>query len=403
MLFGIRIIPAGERVAVWNARGEVRLVDGPCRLVLWRESVRPLEQHRARAGEYLIVTQRDGRVDHLAGPVMLWRHPVDHLAISCGEAVAISAHETVVVYGRTDTEGAVHRRVVRGPAQFVPASGEWLHRFSWHGADPRQQGRKQPHALQFERLRVIPDQMYHEVEAVRTADDALLTVRFMVFFELVDIERMLDQTHDPIGDLINALTADAIEFAAGRSFQGFKADTGRLNELATFAQLLGRAERIGYRITKLVYRGYSANNQLQVMHDHAIEARTRLRLEAETQAQAQDLADQELMRERERTRLRQAMEEEATRHGAALERFNEQERLARRQLTAEAERSEREADHQGRLRQRTDLDRQRIGFIAGMREAGVDPTRWLVARYQHPDRLIRIEGRENVQLQVGAP
>lgn len=398
MLFGIRIIPAGDRLALWNQKGEVRLVDGPRRLWLWRETTQRVERHIAREGEYLIITHRDGRIEHLPGPVMLWQHPVEHRSITLAEAIAISGHEAVVVYGRNGD--AVRRRVVRGPAQFVPHSGEWLHQFSWHGADPKHPARKIPRALQFQSLRVIPDQMYIEVESVRTADDALIAVRFMLFFELADIETMLDQTHDPIADLVNALTADVIEFAAARTFEAFKTDTEQLNLLATFAQLQARAERIGYRIGKVVYRGYAANEQLQNMHDRAIEARTKLRLESETEAQAQELADLKLARERDRTVQRQAMEQDAARHTASLEKLQEEERIARHRLAADASRDERDADHQQRLRQRQELDRQKQAFAGGMREAGVDVTRWLVARYQHPDRLIRIEGREDLQLQV---
>jgi len=398
MLYGIRTILAGDRLALWNQQGEVRLVDGPRRLWLWRETTQRVERHTAREGEYLIVTHRDGRVEHLPGPVMLWQHPVEHRSVQLAEAIAISAHEAVVVYGRDDE--VVRRRVVRGPAQFVPRSGEWLHQFSWHGADPKHLTRKIPQALQFERLRVIPDQMYIEVESVRTADDALIAVRFMLFFELADIEVMLDQTHDPVADLVNALTADVIEFAATRTFEAFKADTERLNLLTTFTQLEGRATRIGYRIGKVVYRGYTANEQLQSMHDRAIEARTRLRLESETETQAQELADLRLTRERDRIVQRQAMEQDAARHTASLEKLQEEERIARHRLAADASRAERDADHQQRLGQRQELDQQKQTFATGMREAGVDMTRWLVARYQHPDRLIRIEGRENLQLQV---
>ena len=36
----------------------------------------------------------------------------------------------------------------------------------------------------------------------------------------------------------------------------------------------------------------------------------------------------------------------------------------------------------------------------GTASTGVDVTRWLVARYQHPDRLIRIEGWDDLPLQV---
>lgn len=396
MLF--HTIKTGERVAIWSQSGAVRIVDGP--RLLWPGTGRLelLAQHSARDGEYLIVTHRDGRVEHLSGPTMLWEDPVGHQSIVKAEAIAISANEAVVVYGRSADR--IQRRIVKGPAQFVPASGEWLHQFSWHGSDPKRPERKVPNALRFERLRVIPDQMYVEVDSVRTADDALIAVRFMVFFELIDIELMLDQTHDPIADLLNALTADIIEFAAARPFERFKADTEQLNQIDTFAQLIGRAARIGYRVGKVVYRGYAASQQLQAMHDHAIEARTRLRLEAETEAQAQELADLKQRREQERTVQRQAMEQDAARHAASLERFAQEERLALELLASDAQRGRREADHGQRLRQRAASDQQRLAFTSGMRAAGVDLTRWLVARYQHPDRLIRVEGGEPVQLHL---
>lgn len=42
------------------------------------------------------------------------------------------------------------------------------------------------------------------------------------FLELIDIHRMLDQTHDPFADFINALAADVIDFVAAGSFEEFK-------------------------------------------------------------------------------------------------------------------------------------------------------------------------------------
>lgn len=40
---------------------------------------------------------------------------------------------------------------------------------------------------------------------MRTKDDALITVKQMVFFELRDIETMLNQTADPIADFIKSV------------------------------------------------------------------------------------------------------------------------------------------------------------------------------------------------------
>ena len=41
---------------------------------------------------------------------------------------------------------------------------------------------------------------------VRTKDDALITVKLMVFFELREIETMLNKTTDPIADFIKSVT-----------------------------------------------------------------------------------------------------------------------------------------------------------------------------------------------------
>lgn len=98
-----------------------------------------------------------------------------------------------------------------------------LHTFVWHGTDPGNKTRKIPGGLKFTKLRVIPDQFYLNIDdvcnmcvcmhvhnyacvcgapQVRTKDDALITVKQMVFFELRDIETMLNQTADPIADFI---------------------------------------------------------------------------------------------------------------------------------------------------------------------------------------------------------
>ena len=42
---------------------------------------------------------------------------------------------------------------------------------------------------------------HDQVPEVRTKDDTILTVKLMLFFELIDVERMLDNTHDPIGKI----------------------------------------------------------------------------------------------------------------------------------------------------------------------------------------------------------
>jgi hypothetical protein len=238
------------------------------------------------------------------------------------------------------------------------------------------------------------------VESVRTADDALLTVRLMVFFELADIQRMLDQTHDPIADLINAMSADVIDFVAGRHFEAFKEQTEALNDLATYASLTSRAQRIGYQVSKVVYRGYHASEKLQAMHDGAIEARTGLRLQAETERQAQELADLKLQREAERAKQRRELEIAQGEHEARMKRLAHEELLHERQTGAERTREDRRLANQVRLAHQQARNRERLALLTAMRGLDVDLSRYLVAQYQHPDRLIRIEGDGRKQLHL---
>jgi hypothetical protein len=100
--------------------------------------------------------------------------PVEHAHIEVAEAIALDANKAVVVYRQEQPK--ITRRIMRGPELFVPEPNEWLHEFKWHGATPADPRHKAPAALTFTKLRVIPDQMYFDVEDVRTADDALLVV-----------------------------------------------------------------------------------------------------------------------------------------------------------------------------------------------------------------------------------
>ncbi|PHS02695.1 MAG: hypothetical protein COA78_20650 [Blastopirellula sp.] len=395
-MINITTVQRGQRVAVWNYKGDVRFVDGPKRILLFRERIEKLLRFRAGAHQYLAVQFTDGRAEHIRGPVELWFDPIEHESVNVQLAETIDTNEAVIVYHRGEDQSvtrtvlygpaqympaanewihripelkrysaeeheylevrflngttehlrgpvdlwfdpdrhesivieqatpvdahqalvvyqrepdeSISRNVLRGPAQYVPEANQWLHQFRWHGADPNNPKKKIPRALRFTKLRVIPDQMYFDVRDVRTSDDALLVLQLMVFFEVDDIEKMLDQTHDPIADFINALSADIIDFAASRSFEEFKQSTELLNELGEYTNLVGRAERIGYKINKVVYRGYVASDKLQLMHDDAIEQRTGLKLEAETERQAQELADLKLAREAKRDAQRREMQ-----------------------------------------------------------------------------------------------
>ena len=74
-----------------------------------------------------------------------------------------------MVYSKTATSAAITRRIEYGPCLFVPQPGEWLHTFSWHASQGGHLGvEKMPRGLVFQKLWLMPDQMYHDVVDVRT-------------------------------------------------------------------------------------------------------------------------------------------------------------------------------------------------------------------------------------------
>lgn len=284
----------------------------------------------------------------------------------------------------------VSRRVVHGPAIFTPKANEWVHSFSWHGS-VSSEGKgsktgspgdeKKPHALTFQKIRCMPDQMYYSVPHVRTADDAQLTVHLMLFYELLDIDKMLDCTNDPIGDFINAASADVMVFGSSLAYEALMTKTGQLSELGTFPILSQRMAAVGFKLTKVVYRGYSTSSQLQSMHDDAIAKRTKLRLTSDTIEVEQAQQAIQLRCKQERSEQEQQLGEAAKRHAMSLQELDHKQKIRQQREVHEAALSQQRLDNDEELRR-----------LAALKELSVDLTKLLVAENEaRPDRHVRID------------
>jgi hypothetical protein len=393
------IVEEGQRVLVRHPDGTIQIIAGPKRVWWGRKVFTRMEHYLAHPGEFLIVRYRDGRQDHLPGPTEVWRDPRVHQEITRQDALQLAAKEAVVVYSRREGADGIARRIEYGPGLFIPRPGEWLHTFSWHASRGGSKGvEKVPNGLVFQKLWLMPDQMYHDVPDVRTADDAVLTIRLMLFFELVDIERMLDATHDPIGDFVNATTSDVVDFTGKYDFEAFKRHTDQLNELATYRQLTNRAAQCGYRINKVVYRGYGAPESLQQMHNQAIEARTRLQLERATNQQAQELEDYKLDCQIARAVKRRGEQAAEVEHDLDMARKRREAELrnqeAQRAMLREQERLE--AEQQLAMRRRQ--DEQQREHLAALRSLDVNLTAFLTQA--RADRVIELRGANGTHVHL---
>lgn len=406
MLF-TRTIKDGQAVIAWGQNGTREIIEGPQTICTLFKKIYPVEWVIAREGEYLVIEYRNGKTEHQIGPCKLWIDPLIHENVRAKTALNLDAHEAVVIYD--DYGGEVKHHVLNGPAVYTPKPTEWLHDFQWHGDNGK--GQKVPRALRFRKLRVIPDQLYFDVDTVRTADEALITVKLMVFFELENIEQMLKQTHDPIADFVNALSADIIRFVGTRDFEAFKEEAEELNELETYHELTARAERIGYRINKVVYRGYDASNKLQAMHDDAIEMRTRLALEKETEEQQQELIDLKQEREHQRAAaereeaerlLTHDLEQKRQEHEQELQLVQDQQDqdliVVRKQeeqtIALETQR------HHAQKTHNEELLELRFREWEQLHGTGADLTAILVAQQKNPDKTIRLEQNGEAELHL---
>jgi hypothetical protein len=341
-MWGNVTIPQGEKWNVCLTNGQLQTVSGPDVVRVWGATLSKLAQSSATHCQYLMVQYLDGRSEIIRGPAQIYKDCSVHKEVKVKSAVNLTDSEVLVVYrddstsvpgtkqqassegGTEKTDQCVTRHVIRGPCLHVPKnSTEWTHEFCWHGSESNSAdatGRKVKYALKFTKLRVCPEQTYFDVEGVRTKDDALITVKVMIFYRLKDIDTLLKDTHDPIADFINSVTSDIIEFVSGNSFAEFKAASDQLNDLNVYQQLTSRARGIGFEVTKVVFRGYGAPQRLQKMHDDAIERRTKLALDRENEDQEQEMLDMKLEHEQERLRKRRQMEMETKAHERMLQR-----------------------------------------------------------------------------------
>ncbi len=387
------VVEEGQRALMRRPDGSFHIIIGPKRVWRGRNQFLKMEHYVAHPGDYLIVRYRDGRQEHFAGPSEVWFDPRIHQEVTREEALQVAAKEAVVVYSSKEGSSAVQRRIEYGPTLFMPRPGEWLHTFAWHSSSGGSQGvRKEPRGLVFQKLWLMPDQMYHDVPDVRTADDAVLTIRLMIFFELLDITTMLETTHDPIGDFVNATTSDVVDFTGRHDFESFKRNTDKLNELETYRQLLVRATQCGYRINKVVYRGYGAPDRLQQMHDQAIEARTKLQLERATEQQAQELENFKLDSQMLRAGKRRHEQTSEVEHELELARTRQAAELRDREARLAFEREQRQLAEELRERNQAVRDTQQRNHLEALRGLNVDLTALLTQ--SRADRVIELRGSQ---------
>ena len=74
----------------------------------------------------------------------------------------------------------------------------------------------------------------------------------MIFYQVEDLDRMLEATADPIADIINATCSDTVQYCSKLTYEEFVNSTSNMNDLKTYAQLTERVDAIGYKVVYLI-------------------------------------------------------------------------------------------------------------------------------------------------------
>jgi len=182
----------------------------------------------------------------------------------------------------------------------------------------------------------------------------------------------------------SAMCADVIQFAGRLSFQEFVSESNKLNKTETFSQLVQICEKIGYKLNKIVYRGYTVTIKLQEMHDRNIENRTNMRLLDEVQAMEQKLKTFKLDKEQARTEKKNEladMKEKHIQEKASLIASHEGEMESKsHSLGLQINKMSQDSAHAIQ----SEKNKLQEDYMTQLRELGVDLTQYLKTKQPEP-------------------
>ncbi|BFZ13802.1 hypothetical protein BsWGS_16841 [Bradybaena similaris] len=119
-----KTVRAGEQAVVFNHLGQGKLILGPKRVFLFRERFIRLPTYTAGRYEYIQIHMNNGSVIHKPGPCQVFGNPLESSSCSVESAQCIDGNHLLVVYKRLKG-GETERRIIQGPAVFVPDAEDW--------------------------------------------------------------------------------------------------------------------------------------------------------------------------------------------------------------------------------------------------------------------------------------
>lgn len=313
--FGGRTIKDGEAAAIWDSNGVHKQIVGPKRVWLINSTIRFLTRHKAQSHQFIGVSHRDGRVEHIEGPAELYENPAyhDNVWVEDGYRLASSSECIVTFVSNRGNEGeernlvgrerketnahtkdvhdsssyifsenTISKRIIHGPTLFLPKPNEKVYTFSWSSLSPSQNddGRKKFQILKmFDSISVM--------STIPTADGFAFDVNLILSFKITSIDKLLENK-DPMKELQNGLHFDSQTL--GKEFPSETLKTkkesciAKLTSINTYPSLMTGAHKCGLNVEYIQVKSISLCSTLckQIEKEQSLAAEVRTNISNKT-------------------------------------------------------------------------------------------------------------------------
>lgn len=252
---GGRTIKDGEAAAIWRSDGTHEQIIGPRRVRLFFSTIRFLTRYKAESSQYIIVSHRDGTVQHIPGPASNYENPTLHDNVCVREATVLKSELDIIVV-QSDGSQAQNdmdnlkgpkpsQEIKKGPLLFIPKPNERKATFSWSQV---QGSSICPGGDNFNVLN-LSTKSFMPLVSISLEGSYFLQTEFRIDFDIESVETVI-KMNDPIELMYHAFLTDVHSLAPSISLQLVREGKQNyiaciLNSLSDYCQLQMSAKRCG--------------------------------------------------------------------------------------------------------------------------------------------------------------
>jgi len=325
VLMGGRTIKDGEAAAIWDRQGTQTQIIGPRRIWLFSSTIRFLTRHKAESNQFLKVSHRDGRVEHIVGPAVLYENPAYHDKVSVEDGFRLCSNNECIVTFSSPTVGverdhsnksdddthetelnspsslkeakAVSKRIIYGPTLFIPKPSEYVHSFSWS---------RQGTNNDFQILQTSGNASFRV--SIPTIDGFTFDASLILSYTTSSIDKLI-ANKDPISQLFNGIRFDSQTLGdaiPSNLLKSKKEDIVKsLSQTETYPSLLQAATKCGLQIKSIQVTTIDLCSSLKTQIDDE------QKLQAVIQSEIAKKAHSHQLRQMENEAKQKCVEEEA--------------------------------------------------------------------------------------------